>query len=100
MSSPTTQRVDTLAWEDKAKEERVQRRAQHLYLANDPDPKNKSITQQALALAGPFTDIKNAILHMDGFSFGDTDADLFNCHNSVEENEIGTSEDGILHRNL
>ena len=68
MSSPTTPRVDSLAWEDEAKEERVQRRrAQYLHLTNDPDPKNKSIAQQALALAAPLANTEDAILHMDGF---------------------------------
>ena len=45
MSSPTPPRVDPLAWEEETAEERVQPRAQHLHLANDQDPKNKSIAQ-------------------------------------------------------
>ena len=83
MSSPTAPRVDPLAWEEEATKERVQRRAQHLHLANDQDPKKKSIAQQAMPLAGPLADIEDPILHMDGFSFGNPDAELFDCHNTV-----------------
>ena len=63
---------------------RTNRRARHLHIANDPDPKHKSIAQQALALAGPLADIEDAIIHMDGFSLGDeADSDLFEGHIKV-----------------
>ena len=73
----------SLAWEGEAAEERVQRRVRHLHLANDQDPKNKSIAQQAMALTGPLADIEDAIFYMDGFSFGDSDGDLFDCHTQL-----------------
>ena len=72
-----------MAWEDEPAEERVKRRARHLHIANDPDPKHESIAQQALALAGPLADIEDAIVHMDGFAFSDGDSDLFEVHTKV-----------------
>ena len=83
MSSPTAPRVDPLAWEEEIAEEHVQQCAQHLHLVNDQGPKNKSIAQQAMVLAGPLADIEDAILHMDGFLFGDSDRGLFDCHTQV-----------------
>ena len=84
MSAPTAPAVDPIAWEEESVEVRTHRRARHLLLANDTDPKHKSIAQQALALAGPLADIEDAIVHMDGFSLGDeADSDLFEGHIKV-----------------
>ena len=84
MSAPSAPPVDPIAWEEESAEVRTNRRARHLHIANDPDPKHKSIAQQALALAGPLADIEDAIIHMDGFSLGDeADSDLFEGHIKV-----------------
>ena len=83
MSAPTAPAVDPIAWEEESTEVRTHRRARHLQIANDPDPKHKSISQQALALAGPLADIEDAIIHMDGFSLGEADSDLFEGHIKV-----------------
>ena len=84
MSAPSAPAVDPIAWEEESAESRMHRRARHLHIANDPDPKHKSIAQQALALAGPLADIEDAIIHMDGFSLGDeADSDLFEGHIKV-----------------
>ena len=84
MASQTAPPVDPIAWEEESAEVRTQRRARHLHIAHDPDPKHKSIAQQALALAGPLADIEDAIIHMDGFSLGDeADSDLFEGHIKV-----------------
>ena len=84
MSAPTAPAVDPIAWEEESVEVRTHRRARHLLIANDTDPKHKSIAQQALALAGPLADIEDAIVHMDGFSLGDeADSDLFEGHIKV-----------------
>ena len=84
MSAPTAPAVDPIAWEEESAEIRTHRRARHLHIANDTDPKHKSIAQQALALASPLADIEDAIIHMDGFSLGDeADSDLFEGHIKV-----------------
>ena len=84
MASQSAPPVDPIAWEEESAEVRTQRRARHLHIAHDPDPKHKSIAQQALALAGPLADIEDAIIHMDGFSLGDeADSDLFEGHIKV-----------------
>ena len=83
MSAPTAPAVDPIAWEEESSEVRTHRRARHLLIANDSDPKHKSISQQALALAGPLADIEDAIIHMDGFSLGEADSDLFEGHITV-----------------
>ena len=84
MSAPTAPAVDPIAWEEESAEVRTHRRARHLHIANDTDPKHKSIAQQALALASPLADIEDAIIHMDGFSLGDeADSDLFEGHIKV-----------------
>ena len=84
MSAPSAPAVDPIAWEEESMESRTHRRARHLHIANDPDPKHKSIAQQALALASPLADIEDAIIHMDGFSLGDeADSDLFEGHIKV-----------------
>ena len=83
MSAPSAPAVDPLAWEEESSEIRTHRRARHLLIANDSDPKHKSISQQALALAGPLADVEDAIIHMDGFSLGEADSDLFEGHIKV-----------------
>ena len=84
MSAPSAPAVDPIAWEEESAEVRTHRRARHLMIANDTDPKHKSIAQQALALASPLADIEDAIIHMDGFSLGDeADSDLFEGHIKV-----------------
>ena len=83
MSAPSAPPVDPIAWEEESTEVRTHRRARHLQIANDSDPKHKSISQQALALAGPLADVEDAIIHMDGFSLGDADSDLFEGHIKV-----------------
>ena len=69
MSAPSAPAVDPIAREEESTEVRTYRRARHLQIANDSDPKNKSISQQALALAGLLADIEDAIYHPHGRVF-------------------------------
>ena len=68
---------DPLLWEDESKEDRKKRRDRHQEMAEDKDPKNLSIQQQALI------DIEDAIIYMDGYNFSDGDSELYEGHTRI-----------------
>ena len=71
---------DPTAWEDETSEERKKRRDRHQEMAEDKDPKNLSIQQQALSLADPLAEIEDAILYMDSYNFSDGESEIYEGH--------------------